>query len=860
MNVEDSIQFLTQRSTDPVRLQRLIEEQRLEDEQSANEMDRALCLMHQIISGNNSTDLESVGPIQNLGIATKLEEILASQNISRRISDSDDLMMDKIRAGLDGVTHRLGASSGYSEKFPDDVLADAINMEDMKCDLSSGFEILPFTNCFEMRAGKFSTALQELFLIDDLLSLLLGQPGRLIYPQNTDGGIHQLVFCVDETLSKPLLVAASDLLISSVDYRYLEYFTRLPLTPERDGRVCQALASAIGSLLSEFRQLIVALESKFSGEKGAMGLQQLSFHLQPYQRNLSVLANIVKSIQGHDGSISSSVNPAEDSGPKRGGAILCHLETECIKAAGDAILQTLIEGLLVEAARPWLHILGEWLATGKADDKGGEFCVRPRSHLDPPLYGTEAHTLTSAFVAVKQNTPSVISDCLPRLLQVGAFYGVLGHFTSFSLPNDSKNSEHANCDGMMVDEVFQPAHQKTITEGHGSLRVVNNLDSKEELATSGKINLNFDRIVLTRAVDQVYYSLNQRMLAALSKGDRLLRALHLCKSLYFVEGADFLHTFLDTTRHELDRPGPAVAIEHVKSGWEAAKIRCNVDDRMECYLADLTLSDQLGRIITASGDDINKHPRFVPSEFPVSGLDLLSMRVDLQFPETLLFTPDNVAKYELIFRLILRLVDLARSLSSMRATSNNMGRAVDSRVGLLRKQMLHLIQGLHQYLVNDVFEPNWAQLVTSISTAAGMDAIMQLHAAFIDSCLRQAMLTNAKLVELFSALFDVCSRFVQASNILKSTSRGSIIEQDEIARFESIRISFDKAMRQFIDALQHCSSRDYDYHLGSLLARLDHNLFYFSTANMSNVYSGPTVSLMVSTIRSGAGGGGGLVG
>ena len=124
--------------------------------------------------------------------------------------------------------------------------------------------------------------------------------------------------------------------------------------------------------------------------------------------------------------------------------------------------------------------------------------------------------------------------------------------------------------------------------------------------------------------------------------------------------------------------------------------------------------------------------------------------------------------------------------------------------------MINAISAIQQYLIFEVCEPLWDSLLESLTNALSLDIIISLHCKFLDSCLRQAMLTNSKLMNMLTVVLDLCSKYTK--------SPSSVGEQE-----------WSTTMKTFLEGLQYHSSKDYDYYLGSLFSRLDMNGFYYSS-------------------------------
>ena len=287
-----------------------------------------------------------------------------------------------------------------------------------------------------------------------------------------------------------------------------------------------------------------------------------------------------------------------------------------------------------------------------------------------------------------------------------------------------------------------------------------------------------------------------------------------------MQNSDLFGTFLDECRLELSKPANSVIWENIKSTWENL-ITTYEHKRVSIVLADQSLSDQLQRIVNPENA---KELYSAEASTITRGFDVLYLHIEFDFPYTLLFRNECIGKYELLFRFLLRLTVLNLELSSMNDTT-----ALGFKsFCLLRRQMLHLIQNIRQYLINEVIEAGWTPFMEAIrGFDDGLQELMQLHTNFIDSCLRQSMLANAKLIRILNLLFLQCNRLIALHHEI--TTRKT--EQRELdAKLVATGNAFCKTMRTLLEALQYYSSRDYDYHLGTLFSRLDFNSHYYSSS------------------------------
>lgn len=273
-----------------------------------------------------------------------------------------------------------------------------------------------------------------------------------------------------------------------------------------------------------------------------------------------------------------------------------------------------------------------------------------------------------------------------------------------------------------------------------------------------------------------------------------------------------LESFLDGCQDDLAKPKMLVSLEHMRSVWEQSVKSGGLGDEfslVEVFLSSSRLNDQL-KIIFGS----KERGETVDTKTEAAGIEFVSARVVFSYPDTIMFTNEIQAKYDLIFRFSFRLLTLARSLSNHRfhgkPTSDS------KRLDILKCQMLNFVSVVHQYLIFDVLLSNWDQFVNTVASASEVIHIVEKHSEFLDSCLRLAGLTNPRLIERYDSILSHIQQFVANPASLES-------------KLDDYQREFNDLIRGFLEALEYFSSRDYDYHLSILFGRLDHNSYYYSS-------------------------------
>jgi gamma-tubulin complex component 2 len=139
--------------------------------------------------------------------------------------------------------------------------------------------------------------------------------------------------------------------------------------------------------------------------------------------------------------------------------------------------------------------------------------------------------------------------------------------------------------------------------------------------------------------------------------------------------------------------------------------------------------------------------------------------------------------------------------------------------------MLSFVQHMYGFAVNEVLEPNWRKLEKRVERCQTVDELLRDHVDFLDTCLKECMLTNAKLLrvrrgsfynsdgedgfvdaggrntQLHSKLMTACTLFASyTSHFTKSTSQA--MAALEKAGGDWTQVKLDKQI-EFLERFEH---------------------------------------------------------
>ncbi|KAF8830134.1 hypothetical protein HHX47_DHR2000445 [Lentinula edodes] len=257
---------------------------------------------------------------------------------------------------------------------------------------------------------------------------------------------------------------------------------------------------------------------------------------------------------------------------------------------------------------------------------------------------------------------------------------------------------------------------------------------------------------------------------------------------------------------------------------------------------------------------------------PLLASDTLALDYHVKFPLSLVISRKTILRYQLIFRFLLHLKNVEQSLglmwieqkttpwrqrvhhtlrpSSSHSNSNSTPTSTPIpttpaesssspspfpsslpsssssssepefekwrlRVFLLRARMLAFIQQILSFATFEVLEPNWRALEVKLDKVTTVDQLLRDHLDFLDTCLKECMLTSAKLLKAYNKLIVTCATFaLYAAPYTKSANQamsGTETAEGQRRRWEyqlKFEKNFDHWFKVFLDCVQFYASSE----------------------------------------------------
>ncbi|KAK4689082.1 gamma-tubulin complex component 2, partial [Tremellales sp. Uapishka_1] len=665
---------------------------------------------------------------------------------------------------------------------------------------------------------------QEAWICEDLTFVLQGIEGSLIrYEEGYDPldeyqRLRGARWRIDPSLDPSLLSLVERLLPLATYFTSVEASMELRNAAEY-GMVSHALGSGIRGMLKEYHVLTAQLESLFLLSP-TFTLQTLYFHLHPTLHTMSLLSSLCLSLEtddiaadGSEGSddedglggmleelglggaglkgLMKGLNATEGVGGGGlviGGEVLGIICEREATMSGDPTAATLHSALLLHASQPYSRMLLKWISTGYLSDPFDEFMVKESGHITKGVlesdytdeYWERRYTLRDGSNVV---SPSKVNS------------GKVAPSMSAGIPNPRPGINRLP-GGACVPAFLQPWKHKILLAGK-YLNVIK--ECGIEVKKPAEVDKeNADMVVMNepkfyKRIEDAYIYANQTLLKLMLEEQQLIPHLRSMKHFFFLDQSEFLINFLDLASSELRKPAKGASLVKLQSLLDMAVRHPGSSSSNDPYKDDLKVTMQsqglyewLIKIVSKTGGltedgeldlafDENKRdddagPKKSEKERVLLAIDALSFDYSVKFPLSLVISRKTITRYQLIFRFLLHLHHLESAISGMwiehKAPQWRMHCGNEDierwklRIFSLRNRMLAFVRQILAFTTGEVLETNWRALEGKLAKVQTVDQLLRDHVDFLDTCLKQCMLTTSKLLGVYAKLMVTMSAFV----------------------------------------------------------------------------------------------------
>lgn len=608
-----------------------------------------------------------------------------------------------------------------------------------------------------------SVEAQESAILDDLLFVFMGFEGQHIRfvgsynPLEEKERLAGPTYRILPGLDPSLRDLATTMLEMATHYVAVEAFIDVH-SREDFGTINHALCASMRRLLKDYLVLIAQMENQLLTNE-AFTLHVLHLHMLPVSHTLFQLYTLAQEIlrknklleedvgSDDDSDIDNLIEQLKDGGDflgsktkiQKGGNVLRMLTERLSQMSGDPAAAKVLEGLLRDASRPYMAMLNEWLHRGSIRDPHVEFLIREQKSINRDKLEED---FTDAYwekrYTIRENdVPPQLEAIKDRILLAGKYLNVV-----------------RECGGVDISTQVQD------------------------------VPLTFDDPRFLTNISDAYAHANASLLNLLLTTHELPARLRSMKHYFFLDRSDFFSAFLYLGNSELKKLAKDVNVGKLQSlldlvlrqpGSVAALDPFKED--IKIHMNDQNLTRFLMSVVNVKGFEEGMEETF-PRRTPnikdeveeakkMTGYDALEFRFAVPFPLSLVISSKTVVRYQILFRYLLSLRHLENQLvnswedhnkiiSWTRKSGDRKLETWKRRAWTLRARMLNFVQSFMYYCTAEVIEPNWHTLMEKVNGSdkpgqtanRTVDELMEDHVDFLDTCLKECMLMNPKLLKV----------------------------------------------------------------------------------------------------------------
>jgi gamma-tubulin complex component 2 len=634
--------------------------------------------------------------------------------------------------------------------------------------------------------------------MEDLLSAMLGIGGRYIR-----ASVNNSLFSMDDTLVRDadpsVLFLASRILPACGHYvrvtTYIESRSQYQY-----GLTVHALCASMRSLINEYTILIAQLEHQF--RNGSLSLQKLFFYTQPALRTLAALDDIVYSV-----------------GYRIGGDLLNVIDRLRSECGGDRKVHSLYSYLLSKSSIPTFNMLTRWVHYGDVSDQYSEFMIsvnRDQSRADL-LADFNTKYWASRYTVRGEMVPIFLQRAAEKILTTGKYLnvlrgcGIVGENRLketrklWILKNDRKGSRSpvtTTSTSISVTSAGIVGSNGGNSSGNETKTGETN-NSNSDIKWAEKRKLQYDNGERSNidSIENAYHFSSKALLDLLLRDHQLLQRLKSLKHYFLVDQGDFFVHFMDAAEDELRRSTSDISTVRLEFLLESS-VRQSISESdvyrndLKCSLLPYTLIQHLELVQQLSGEnnsrkknggnttsdedtnnvlsssrlqsmdsieDTRRKLLLVRRSQQLKGMEAFALDYEISWPLSIVISRKELTKYQLIFRHLFFCNHVKRQLSRTWLSHQTL-KELDLRQALaptytLRHRMLHFIQNLLYYMMVEVLEPRHHELEQNVNTTSTVDEVLLHHSEFLDTCLKECLLSNHELIKLLTKIMTVCLLF-----------------------------------------------------------------------------------------------------
>ena len=581
-----------------------------------------------------------------------------------------------------------------------------------------------------------------------------------------------------------------------------------------------ALSFHMKRILQEFFILISYLEMK--SRTLNISMQKLLFLIRPSMRIIKLMHALVMSIKSSNFfHCRSLLHTLQD----------MHLEQGC------SYSKRVIQSLLQEIVRPSLSMICTWIFEGILHDPYNEFMVKKLSRTNSAISSYVVNSLD------EEKIPDILRNVSEQILLGGTYTSILKDAIDFTiiferstvldLPLKTSFSYSTINGGLNnISSTILNVFKSSSEALHTIMRTKFKLDShiaslsRYFLLRHGDFMVEFMNIA-GDTLEQNIMDINEEKL------NNLLSVALSSSTL----ANDVNKTCLKCSLTKYSLLEQLQMIQN--SGTYTVNDESNLVHTFQNSNSNINNTSNTSRNINSNNNNYNNNnnnwldqQNHLPSHLrnQTKGIQCVTFDYSIEWPLSFLITPRSVCKYQLLSRLLYsHKYAEAKLLKCWKLQHNNDSHfqsihgseSTFKLIYTLRHKMLHFLQNFIYYMTLEVIGPRSHELRTGLDNAQSIEGVASLHERFLDTCLRECLISNQHVLLQLMNILTICMLFAEfISDNQGIDTNSEITLKNELLKFKE---TFEMHVISFLDAFQ---SDSYKANAQNLCDRLNFNRIY----------------------------------
>ncbi|XP_016949576.1 gamma-tubulin complex component 2 homolog isoform X2 [Drosophila biarmipes] len=612
-------------------------------------------------------------------------------------------------------------------------------------------------------------ASQQNVLLRELLNSLTGvRENSLVplLPDHTCVGLakYETSFSIHMQLDRSLVELVQDILPLA---SYFMGIQKIVTTTNGQGQVVNSLNEALQELTHDYYLLIVQADAELRHQR--LTLQKLLYYLQP---TLWVMEEIWTSL------VDIQLNNHCDA------AVLTYLHERIKRLEGDRQAQRLLIGLARKAAEPYMRMLKLWIQKGVIVDRNREFLVQDNEVVHrgelPEHYSDDYWE--KRYTVRRGHIPSFLEKYSDKILRTGKYLNVIRQCGKRVMPTQEMRLE------------FDPTSERHVS-----------------------------------VINDAYYFAARMLLDVLLAENDLMGHLQSVKRYLLLNQGDFTMQFMDACEDELSKNVDQVLPMTLENllGLTLRLSSARNDpykDDLHCELLPYDLVTQMSKIMNQKEEYWQLQHRL-----DLSGIECFAFTYEVKWPVSLVLNHIAISKYQMLFRQLFYCKHVERQLCKIWKENSIAKRFSPQAAELyrsaftLRQRMMNAIQNLEYYMMIEIIEPNWHIFIEKMKKVENVDNVLRLHQDFLDSCLKNCMLTeSSQMNRSIFKLCNVCLKFCDFIQLETSLDPADTFSE-RVKRFD---LEFTGLLISFLKQINTMAKKNTADRFMNLVHRINFNAFY----------------------------------